>query len=158
MLAGHLTISDNTLHSIGVFSINWSLFEAIYCKSEASPKIIKRIEVDLGKDMESFEEAVQCFREELREFLLTRRDIIDQDSIQHYLYTEVAMRRLDKLQEDIELITNFVNEESNDFHAALLCIQRMRNNFFHGTKDFYSLDNQKGLFDSACLVLYWLCK
>ena len=157
MLIRDIKISDETLKIIGAFAINWSAFEEKYCHYHASPNAIKRITIHLDEDEGEFNKAVDIFRSLLCTLLKKTRDRIDEEAIDYYLYNDVARARDNSYHDNVIIIRDFLQGTTNDFHAALLCIERIRNNFFHGTKDYYHLDKQKELFESACNVLYWLC-
>ena len=154
MLSAGITISAETLKAIGEFSINWSVFEAIHCNSEASAGKLHKLDLTFGEKEQMVRQSISAFRIELSKFFSDREWAIDNDSIKYCLYTEVSQIRYSRIQEDVALIQQFLLNETDDYHAALLCIQRIRNNFFHGTKEFYHLDNQCALFQIASNVLY----
>lgn len=158
MLSNGIHISDETLRVIGEFSINWSVFEATYCNNEASVGKIRRLDIQPANDKQEFHEAIDKFRNDLRTFFSERNWNIDEEKIKYCLYSEVSQQRTSRIQEDIEIIKTFLLGDSDDYRAALLCVQRIRNNFFHGTKEFYHLDKQQNLFESASNLLYCLSK
>lgn len=134
---------QNTVMAVGKFAILWNLFENNKCDYNCQPNKL----IQIGDNLET-SEAFQSFANALQD----RAVIFNVDNfkyVQNHLSMGTGLR-----QEHKKLVCSFMNSGGmNDVAGGLLAIYRIRNNMFHGLKEWSDLDNQIELFLSMNKVL-----
>lgn len=149
MLLERYEISEDTIITIGEFSILWCRFEQVYFSMNATSiklsKLANQIQID-----KKFSELYTSVKSNSIKYL----GCTDELTIQNRIYSERNPGKDDERQH----IYNFLNGNSSqtDWIGCLLYIQRIRNNLFHGLKELYSLNDQKEMFISICELLNYI--
>lgn len=136
-------IQNDTVFSIGEFSILWGMFEEKYFEMNCKREKIMRLKVNL-----------------VNETLINLAKEIKDELLIHYTNPEKAIKHLRVCKKDklfYNIICSFLENREmndNDIILASICIcYRVRNNMFHGEKSFFLLNGQKGIIDSCSAFL-----
>ncbi len=136
---------QGTVIAIGKFAILWNVFENTKCDYNCTPQKL----VGLGNYIE--------VTETWRSFaiVLQQRMQMFGVSMAEYIDRHLQIERGHRLtQEDRQLIFDFIQSNGTRcMSGGLLTIYRIRNNMFHGLKEWLDLDNQINLFVSMNEVL-----
>lgn len=142
IINGH-NFKRNTVIEIGKFVILWNLFENNNCRNDCQPEIL----VEIGNGQET-SEAFQLFARALK----NRAELFDVDDFE-YVRNHLAMGR-GLTPQQRKLVFAFMNSGGmGSVAGGLLAFYRIRNNMFHGLKEWSDLDNQIELFLSMNKVL-----
>lgn len=142
IINGH-NFKRNTVIEIGKFVILWNLFENNNCRNDCRPEIL----VEIGNGQKT-SEAFQLFARALK----NRAELFDVDDFE-YVRNHLAMGR-GLTPQQRELVFAFMNSGGmGSVAGGLLALYRIRNNMFHGLKEWSDLDNQIELFVSMNKVL-----
>ncbi len=134
---------QNTVIAVGKFAILWNIFEKNKCCNNCYPEKL----IEISNRLEN-SEAFQLFANALTNRAVTF-NIDSFEYVQHQLAMGNGLR-----SEHKELIRSFMNSGGTDNVAGgLLAMYRIRNNMFHGLKEWSDLDNQIDLFVSMNEVL-----
>ena len=140
-IAGY-NFRQNTVEEVGKFAILWNKFEKDKCNNHCSTGKLRKISIFAPS--EHFQNLARTLKHRsellgLRYDAYVRRGL----SMGHGLNSE-----------DMDLILAFMNSDGKDNLAGgLLAIYRIRNNMFHGLKEWTDLDNQIELFEAMNNVL-----
>lgn len=139
---GH-DFKQDTVEAVGKFAILWNLFENNKCDNNCEPNKL----IQIGSKLDT-SEAFQLFANALKDRAVVF-NVDDFEYVQNHLSMGNGLR-----QEYKELVRSFMNSGGIDNIAGgLLAIYRIRNNMFHGLKEWLDLDNQINLFVSMNEVL-----
>lgn len=140
-IAGH-NFRRNTVEEVGKFAILWNKFEKDKCNNCCSTKKLRT--------MNGFSSSK--YFQNLARVLKHRSELLG------FHYDAYVRRGLSMghglNSDDMDLILAFMNSDGMDSLAGgLLAIYRIRNNMFHGLKEWTDLDNQIELFVAMNNVL-----
>ena len=139
---GHIFEQD-TVIEIGKFAILWNLFENNKCGNDCQPSTL----IEIG-NRQDISEAFRLFASALK----NRAELFNMDN-SGYVQNHLSMGR-GLTSEQKELVVSFMNSEGmNNAAGGLLAMYRIRNNMFHGLKEWSDLDSQIELFASMNKVL-----
>ena len=129
-------LNEQTVMEIGKFTILWNIFEKEKCENDCSTdklaKLVSRRNTNINW-------------QNLATTLTERRDLYNEDT-PRYINERLSLGRGIKEIEKI-CIRDFINSSGRtSLIGGLLAIYRIRNNMFHGLKDWTELDSQFELF------------
>jgi len=134
-----LSLSESDLSNVKDFSLIWSIFDRHVCNSGFS---ITRIEQKYSnmkfdsKEMEFF-------------FDYFKRRYINDIGITNSLFDKLRLRRNDRPQFVQDVMLGKITDLNSKVLAITIIIYRYRNNFFHGLKDYSTIDKQDKNFEVA---------
>lgn len=155
-------IKKNTIMEVGQFAILWNIFEnENFVKGEFSEQINARRLNAQDKTIIVANRIKEKLNDEIVKFfsiaIQGRVDIYNftDNTIEQYVTYELVSDQSYGLHESYRnLIQDFIKNPVNDnFAGCLLAILQIRNNMFHGFKQYSDLNNQIDLFKSANEVL-----
>ncbi|MEL7593011.1 hypothetical protein ACEUC8_03265 [Aeromonas veronii] len=139
---GFITLTPDELNVSRDFALLWTLFEAQVLDANASASKIKE------KSKEWFDGGLLEERFWVEHLNYFKGRYVTNDSTNHR-FEALNLRRGD----DPELVKNVmlgVNQDATDnFAVCLIIILRFRNNFFHGLKWAYGMQDQRQNFEMA---------
>ena len=129
-------LNEQTVMEIGKFTILWNIFEKEKwendCNTDKLAKLVSRRNTNINW-------------QNLATTLTERRDLYNEDT-PRYINERLSLGRGIKEIEKI-CIRDFINSSGQtSLIGGLLAIYRIRNNMFHGLKDWTELDSQFELF------------
>lgn len=134
------SLQQDTVLSIGKFAILWNIFEREKCEKSCTSSKIEKLVFEKSNEWE-----------QLALILNQRRELFNFEE-EEYIDRKLRTRGLNaKQKEKVKEFLQSNGEES--ITGGLLAIYRIRNNMFHGLKDYQMLDGQKELFDAVNNVL-----
>ena len=133
---------QKTVIEVGRFSILWNMFENENFENNVNENKLR--DVDWLSPSKHFQK--------LAKVLKNRSELHGFD---YREYIEESLSLGNGLRPDSKtLILNFMNSDGKEFLVGgLLAIYRIRNNMFHGLKEWVDLDNQIELFAAVNKVL-----
>lgn len=143
-------ITQETIQSVGEFSINWSLFEKYYCDCFCKPWKIDEI-IDFSPYEEKIVPLIPKFRTLMNAWFKYQNKEINDDGVSDILYTEENEGSNYRSR-----IVSFLTSDSTSVVDCMLCIERLRNNLLHGEKEAFELNRQRELIETATSILYVL--
>lgn len=137
-----------TVDEIGKFAILWNVFEKTKCGSDCDSQ--KLINLGNNDAIRTIADVRQIFARALQ-----RRMNLFHVAATDYVENHLQMRLGRNLSpEHKQLICNFIQSNGLEcISGGLLAIYRLRNNMFHGLKEWWDLDSQVELFASMNKVL-----
>lgn len=133
-------LQQDTVLSIGKFAILWNIFEREKCNNYCT---VSKIEKLIFNTSDKWHQLAEVLKRRQEQFDLTEEQYITR-----------KLRRQGLNSERIEKINKFLQSNGQeDIVGGLFAIYRIRNNMFHGEKDYQMLDGQKELFDAVNNVL-----
>lgn len=134
------SLQQDTVLSIGKFAILWNIFEREKCNNYCT---VSKIEKLIFNTSDKWHQLAEVLKRRQEQFDLTEEQYITR-----------KLRRQGLNSERIEKINKFLQSNGQeDIVGGLFAIYRIRNNMFHGEKDYQMLDGQKELFDAVNNVL-----
>lgn len=134
------SLQQDTVLSIGKFAILWNIFEREKCNNYCT---VSKIEKLIFNTSDEWHQLAEVLKRRQEQFDLTEEQYITR-----------KLRRQGLNSERIEKINKFLQSNGQeDIVGGLFAIYRIRNNMFHGEKDYQMLDGQKELFDAVNNVL-----
>ena len=134
------SLQQDTVLSIGKFAILWNIFEREKCNNYCT---VSKIEKLIFNTSDKWHQLAEVLKQRQEQFDLTEEQYITR-----------KLRRQGLNSERIEKINKFLQSNGQeDIVGGLFAIYRIRNNMFHGEKDYQMLDGQKELFDAVNNVL-----
>ena len=134
------SLQQDTVLSIGKFAILWNIFEREKCNNYCT---VSKIEKLIFNPSDKWHQLAEVLKRRQEQFDLTEEQYITR-----------KLRRQGLNSERIEKINKFLQSNGQeDIVGGLFAIYRIRNNMFHGEKDYQMLDGQKELFDAVNNVL-----
>lgn len=134
------SLQQDTVLSIGKFAILWNIFEREKCNNYCT---VSKIEKLIFNTSDKWHQLAEVLKRRQEQFDLTEEQYITR-----------KLRRQGLNSERIEKINKFLQSNGQeDIVGGLFAIYRIRNNMFHGLKDYQMLDGQKELFDAVNNVL-----
>ena len=138
-ITNFLNISEQTVLEIGRFAILWNIFEKEVCRTHCSETILLSLTYTSNKE---WRDLANIFNQ--RASLLTC-------DIEQYVRSKLSLGHGAQHKEEI---IRFIDSMGESYlTGGLLAIYRIRNNMFHGLKDYRDLDNQLELFRCINRVL-----
>jgi hypothetical protein len=139
--SGRSNIVPQDFQPVYHFALIWNLFESVTCGKNATPISIRNsvygTNVDGHLDLGKYKYYVEYFKKRYSRF----------GSFQQ------VVKRLRLFQEHRMVVMELLSEEPSNtnqtVYGLLLIVHRIRNNFFHGTKEVDDLHNQTELFHVA---------
>ena len=156
LIINNVDFKMNTIFEISAFTILWNMFEREKCNCRCTDYKLKCISqanvIDLNK-LNTFALALKN-----RASLVADNDI--EDYVRNYLVPPKAVKKnIIRDNEIKEEIIKFIKSDGKKFLlGGLLAIKRLRNNIFHGLKEYNKLDDQIELIRSVNNVLKELVK
>ena len=151
MLLERYCINEETIKTIGEFSILWCRFEEVFFDRNASFSKIREWSKKLiiNDELRSLYDSVKLSA-------IKYLTVIDEESIQERIFSKQHPGK----PFEIDPILDFLNPEGSkqDWIGCMIYIQRIRNNLFHGLKSIYSLDDQRNMFIEICKLLDYILK
>lgn len=136
-----LCLNENTVLEIGKFTVLWNIFECTKCANNCSEQKL----ITIGENCQT-SEPWQYFAHILQKRATTQNCDID-SYVRYRLSLGNGSQHLDK-------IIRFIDSDgTTELCGGLLAIFRIRNNMFHGLKEYKDLDNQIQLFDAMNRLL-----
>lgn len=133
-------LREETILAIGKFAILWNIFEREKCENYCTASKIERLTFITSDKWQ-----------QLAEVLKRRRESFNFEE-EEYIDKKLRTRGLNEAR--IEKIKRFLQSNGQeDVIGGLFAIYRIRNNMFHGLKEYQMLDTQKELFDAVNNVL-----
>lgn len=134
------SLQQDTVLSIGKFAILWNIFESQKFENDCTVNKIEKLKLNKS---EQWHQLAEVLKQRQEQFDLTEEQ-----------YIARKLRQQGLKSERIEKIKNFLQSNGReDIVGGLFAIYRIRNNMFHGEKDYQMLDGQKELFDAVNNVL-----
>ena len=147
MIDTSYNVEQDMIDIVGEFTLHWNLFERHYCERGANPNAIKRI--DLSAYEGDLRPYIDAFRETIQRWLYhTEKTPVSDVRVKELLYSE-SKSKWKTPPEHFKRVVGFVREEFNDINSCLLCVERVRNNLFHGEKAVDTLSHQRQLLTTA---------
>lgn len=137
-------VDEDTIFTLGNFTVLWAQFELNYCDKFASPKKIH----DMMNDFEP-DKKLCSLCEIIRVSALDYIGNYDEYTMSQRIYSSTNGGR----PEYIARIKSFIEDGEMDFDGCMLFIERIRNNLLHGEKDIYTLPVQKKMFNAINSLL-----
>lgn len=138
MLEKYYGLKEETIYTIGEFSVLWCYFEQVIFNSEVNPFKM----LNWAKRQELTSELIALCKN-IKEKANIYLNDIDDATIEIKIY---SVNRPPS-DEHRKLILDFLEGESdNPLLGCSLFILRVRNNMFHGLKDIFTLDKQREMF------------
>jgi hypothetical protein len=134
--------SENDLSSVKDFSLLWNVFENIVCDNNCSVNRLSERLNPIVFDLAKFENNLNYFK---------NRYISDGETNERFNHLNFRNNDRRELVADVLLGNN--NDNSESILALAIIVYRFRNNLFHGLKQMEFIDQQKGNFDNANMVL-----
>ncbi len=133
-------LREETVLAIGKFAILWNIFEREKCGNYCTASKIEKLTFNTSDKWQ-----------QLAEVLRRRRESFNFEE-EEYIDKKLRTRGLNEAR--IEKIKRFLQSNGQeDVIGGLFAIYRIRNNMFHGLKDYQMLDTQKELFNAVNNVL-----
>lgn len=133
-------LHKETVLAVGKFAILWNIFEREKCGNHCTTSKIEELTFNTSDKWQR-----------LAEVLKRRQEQFDLTEGQ-YIARKLRQRGLNS--EQIEKIKRFLQSNGQeDVIGGLFAIYRIRNNMFHGLKEYQMLNTQKELFDAVNNVL-----
>lgn len=133
-IAESLYISEQVVLEIGKFAILWNIFEKERCGTQCNETKL----LNLGSRYESDNKW-----HDLAHAFAHRACLLGTDT-DDYVRIKLSLGRGTQHKEKI---INFINSAGeSELSGGLIAIYRVRNNMFHGLKDYVDLENQIELF------------
>lgn len=129
-------IKDDMIKSVGEFSILWCQFEQCFFDADATTNKLQKWAESKDCDKELI---AQC--EKVKDATIEYMPEISKKAIQERIFSEKNHGTL----EQRNIIYDFLTKETT-LIGCILYIYRIRNNFFHGLKDIYRLNDQNEMF------------
>jgi len=159
-----IDFKQETVFQIGKFSILWSMFEKYKCHNHC--KISKLLVMRFNMKRETLENAATVLKDRVPLCWETYREedlkhepnagvsLLQRKDIEAAFYPSEESK-LGDWEKHSKMITDFIESNGCEqfFVGALLAIQRIRNNLFHGLKDPEDLDKQVNLFTAINKIL-----
>lgn len=136
-----LNISEQTVIEIGRFTILWNIFEKEKCRTRCNETVLLNLNLEYEPNKE-WHDLANIFNQ--RASLLAC-------NIEQYVRTKLSLGYGVQHKEEIVRFIESMGE--SDLIGGVLAIFRIRNNMFHGLKDYRDLDNQLELFRCINRVL-----
>lgn len=134
------SLQQDTVLSIGKFAILWNIFESQKFENDCTVNKIEKLKLNKSEQWHQLAEVLKRRREQ---FGLTEGQ---------YIARKLRQKGLNS--ERIEKINKFLQSGGKtNIVGGLFAIYRIRNNMFHGLKDYQMLNEQKELFDAVNNVL-----
>lgn len=134
------SLQQDTVLSIGKFAILWNIFESQKFENDCTVNKIEKLKLNKS---EQWHQLAEVLKQRQEQFDLTEEQ-----------YIARKLRQQGLKSERIEKIKNFLQSNGReDIVGGLFAIYRIRNNMFHGEKDYQMLDGQRELFDAVNNVL-----
>lgn len=134
------SLQQDTVLAIGKFAILWNIFESQKFENDCTVNKIEKLKLNKS---EQWHQLAEVLKQRQEQFDLTEEQ-----------YIARKLRQQGLKSERIEKIKNFLQSNGReDIVGGLFAIYRIRNNMFHGEKDYQMLDGQKELFDAVNNVL-----
>lgn len=134
------SLQQDTVLSIGKFAILWNIFESQKFENDCTVNKIEKLKLNKS---EQWHQLAEVLKRRQEQFDLTEEQYITR-----------KLRRQGLNSERIEKINKFLQSNGQeDIVGGLFAIYRIRNNMFHGEKDYQMLDGQKELFNAVNNVL-----
>lgn len=129
-------LKEETVLAIGKFAVLWNILEREKCENHCTASKIENLTLNPSDEWKQLAEVLQRRQEQ---FNLTEGQYIARKLRQQGLTPERVKKIKDFLQSGGE--TNIV--------GGLFAIYRIRNNMFHGLKEWQMLDSQTELFNAV---------
>lgn len=128
--------NEETVIEIGKFAILWNIFENTKCDKDCNSSKLKHLVID-QKTNEFWKRLSLIFKNRV---IVNKTDTFG--------YAENKLSLGNKLTtEQKEKVIAFIESKGKEcLFGGLIAIYRIRNNMFHGLKDWTNLDNQINLF------------
>lgn len=134
------SLQQDTVLSIGKFAILWNIFEREKCNNSCTVSKIEKLAFNTSDKWQRLAEVLKHRQEQ---FGLTEGQ-----------YIARKLRQQGLNSERIEKINKFLQSDGKtNIVGGLFAIYRIRNNMFHGLKEYQMLDGQKELFNAVNNVL-----
>lgn len=134
------SLQQDTVLAIGKFAILWNIFESQKFENDCTVNKIEKLKLNKS---EQWHQLAEVLKRRQEQFALTEEQYITR-----------KLRRQGLNSERIEKINKFLQSNGQeDIVGGLFAIYRIRNNMFHGLKDYQMLDGQKELFNAVNNVL-----
>ncbi len=137
-------VDEETILTLGTFTVLWAQFELEYCDKFASPSKIH----DLMKEYHPNTKLCSLYVD-IKTKALEYIGKYNKDTIAKRVYSTTNGGR----PQYIARIKCFLETSDLDFDGCMLFIERIRNNLLHGEKDIYTLPEQKDMFDAINTLL-----
>ncbi len=133
-------LREETVLAIGKFAILWNIFEREKCNNYCT---VSKMEKLIFNTSDKWHQLAEVLKQRQEQFDLTEGQ-----------YIARKLRQQGLNSERIEKIKNFLQSSGqDDIVGGLFAIYRIRNNMFHGLKDYQMLNEQKELFNAVNNVL-----
>ena len=133
-ITAFLVVSEQVVLEIGKFVILWNIFEKERCGTHCTETTLLNLNLEYEPNKE-WRDLANIFNQ--RASLLTC-------NIEQYVRTKLSLGHGAQHKEEI---IRFIDSMGESYlTGGLLAIYRIRNNMFHGLKDYRDLDNQLELF------------
>lgn len=133
-------LREETVLAIGKFAILWNIFESQKFENDCTVNKIEKLKLNKSEQWQRLAEVLKRRQEQ---FGLTEGQ---------YIARKLRQKGLNS--ERIEKINKFLQSGGKtNIVGGLFAIYRIRNNMFHGLKDYQMLNEQKELFDAVNNVL-----
>lgn len=149
MLIERYKINNDTVTTIGEFSILWCQFEGQLFGKNMEIDDLKEW-ADEYLDDGSLETYCKAIKREALDFL-------EPDAAEAFLNRTFIKKNKGDF-ESRKLVSNFLDVENPEiiFKSYMIYILRVRNNLFHGLKGICLLDNQKSMFTAINELLNYI--
>ena len=125
-----LSLTESDISNLKDFSLIWNVFDRHVCNSMFS---ITRIEQKYSK-MKFDSKEMEIF------FEYFQKRYINDISLKNSLFNKLRLRRNDRPEFVQDVILGKITDLNSKVLAITIIIYRYRNNFFHGLKDYSSID------------------
>lgn len=133
-------LQEETMLAIGKFAVLWNIFEREKCKNYCTASKIEKLTFTTS---DKWQQLAEVLKQRQEQFDLTEGQ-----------YIARKLRQQGLNPERIEKIKNFLQSNGReDIVGGLFAIYRIRNNMFHGLKEWQMLDSQVELFNAVNKVL-----
>lgn len=145
MLIKRYEFDDRLVRELGRFTLLWNYFERTYFQNNCTPTRIKNSFVNIQIDSDAMVEFSRVLNNRRQTF-----NMLVPEYTNHSLHPRNS--RLSS-QDNIDMMSNFLEQKGDLVCGCLLIIHRVRNNLMHGLKCFENINDQYDLFVAVNNVL-----
>lgn len=133
-------LQEETMLTIGKFAVLWNIFEREKCKNYCTASKIEKLTFTTS---DKWQQLAEVLKQRQEQFDLTEGQYIARKLRQQGLNPE----RIEKIKKFLQ------SNGQEEVVGGLFAIYRIRNNMFHGLKEWQMLDSQVELFNAVNKVL-----